>query len=132
MRAYEFSAGLALMAVLGTASLHGHTRTAPQPVAPLAADNSGANQALLQSATGRTADTQPDDEADRVAAAQIRRALCADDLLSLYAQNVKVIVSGGVVTLVGPVRSDAERQAVAFDAAIVMHGKSIVNRCTIV
>lgn len=39
----------------------------------------------------------------------IRKAIVADDALSMDAKNVKVITSEGIVTLRGPVASEAER-----------------------
>ena len=67
-----------------------------------------------------TADQQKETPADRELAAKIRKSDVADKSLSTYAHNAKIIVQNGVVTLKGPVRSEAERQAVlakAKDAA---------------
>jgi osmotically-inducible protein OsmY len=64
-----------------------------------------------------TADQQKENSSDRELARKVRRALVADDSLSTYAHNVKVIAQGGTVTLKGPVRSDSEKQAVEAKAA---------------
>jgi hyperosmotically inducible protein len=59
---------------------------------------------------------QANDLADLSVTQQIRKALIADGSLSVEAQNVKVITSSGVVTLRGPVKSEAERAAVVAKA----------------
>jgi hyperosmotically inducible periplasmic protein len=49
---------------------------------------------------------------DLATVAQVRKALMADDTLSMDAKNVKVIVSDGAITLRGPVKTDEERKTV--------------------
>jgi hyperosmotically inducible protein len=73
-----------------------------------------------------TADQQKENAADRELARKIRRALVKDDALSTYAQNVKVIAIGGVVTLKGPVRSEDEKKAVVAKA-VEIAGKDNVK-----
>jgi hyperosmotically inducible protein len=73
-----------------------------------------------------TADQQKENAADRELARKIRRALVKDDTLSTYAQNVKVIAIGGVVTLKGPVRSEDEKKAVVAKA-VEIAGKDNVK-----
>ena len=63
-------------------------------------DNSANNRQQNQS---RTADQQKNNTSDRELTAKIRRSVVADKSLSTYAHNVKIIVSGGAVTLKGPV-----------------------------
>lgn len=53
---------------------------------------------------------------DRDITAAIRRSVVADGALSFTAKNVKIIVSGGKVTLRGPVKSDAERSSIESKA----------------
>ena len=43
---------------------------------------------------------------------KIRQALMSNDALSTDAKNVKVITNAGVVTLRGPVKSDAEKATI--------------------
>ena len=81
-----------------------------------APDNSGSNRVQNQT---QTADQGKNDKLDRMMTAKIRRSVVADKSLSMYAHNVKIIVVGGAVTLKGPVRSEAEKQAVADKAAHV-------------
>jgi osmotically-inducible protein OsmY len=63
-----------------------------------------------------TADQQKETAADREMTAKIRKALTDDKSLSTYAHNVKVVSQNGTVTLKGPVRSDAEVQAIVSKA----------------
>lgn len=53
---------------------------------------------------------------DRDITAAIRRSVVADGALSFTAKNVKIIVTGGKVTLRGPVKSDAERSSIESKA----------------
>lgn len=76
-------------------------------------DNSRNNGAQYQS---QTADQQKDNAADQMVTARIRRSIVSDHSLSMYGHNVKVIVSGGNVTLRGPVHSEAEKQSMAAKA----------------
>jgi hypothetical protein len=66
--------------------------------------------------TGRNAETgapdvtaQSETEADIRISAAIRKAIVDDNSLSVNAHNVKVTTSGGMVTLRGPVKSEAEK-----------------------
>ena len=63
-----------------------------------------------------TADQQKETAFDRDMAAKIRKALTDDKSLSTYAHNVKIVSQNGTVTLKGPVRSDAEVQAIVSKA----------------
>ena len=80
----------------------------------------------------RVADTtkptdQSNDKADIRLAAAVRRAIENDKSLSTSAHNVKLIANGGVVTLRGPVASDAEKQKVAQIVGAVDGVKSVDN-----
>lgn len=95
-----FAMGMALM---GTGTVHAAERTD--------ADNTRIND--------RDADTQkltPLDQSntssDTAIVAKIRSSITDDKSLSINAQNVKVIVRGGTVTLRGPVDSAAEKARV--------------------
>jgi hyperosmotically inducible protein len=128
MKKQGFALGIALALVLSSSTVGGSEKATGKMLKP---DNSREN-ALLSHAAAPTADDQPNDRADRLTAARVRRVIVADDTLSVYAQNVKIIVSGGRVTLAGPVRSKDEREEVAFDAASVVNATAIVNRITVV
>jgi hyperosmotically inducible periplasmic protein len=74
-----------------------------------------------------TADQQKENAADRELAKKIRAAITDDDALSTYAHNVKIIVRDGKVTLKGPVRTAAEKTAVAAKAIEIAGGKDHVT-----
>lgn len=116
---------LASLTVVATFPFHAQSGT-PSP--PAAVDNSRQNARIP---TAATAESQPNDRADRRTLAQVRKAIVADKALSVYAHNVKIIVVGGKVTLEGPVHSEDERQMLLADAASVVNPTSIVNRLTI-
>ena len=99
-------------------------------VAQTPADNTKVNK--RDRADGAlTADQQKENAPDRELAKKIRAALTDDDTLSTYAQNVKVIVRDGKVTLKGPVRSAAEKTAVAAKAIEVAGKGNVVNSLSI-
>lgn len=74
-----------------------------------------------------TADQQKETAADRELAAKIRREITKDKSLSTYGHNVKIIVQNGVVTLKGPVRSDAEVQTITTTASRIAGGDAKVT-----
>ena len=69
--------------------------------------------------------------ADRRLTQQIRHSLVTDKTLSTYAHNVKILVHDGQVTLRGPVRSDAERQAIEHKAKQFAGAGSVTNELTV-
>lgn len=82
---------------------------------PPAADNTAKNQ--RDSDRTPTADQAAQGGTDLELTAKIRKALVGADGLSTNAQNAKIVVDQGVVTLVGPVASDTERTRVASIAS---------------
>jgi len=93
-----------------------------------APDNSGNNK--TQNHT-KTADQQKENTSDRELTATIRRAVVADKSLSTYGHNVKIIVTGGAVTLKGPVHSEDEKQNIAKKAADVVGQSKVTNQITV-
>ena len=91
-------------------------------------DNSANNSAQNQS---QTADQQKDNAADRTMTARIRRAIVSDHSLSTYGHNVKVIVSGGTVTLKGPVHSEAEKQSIVAKAGAIAGQDKVTDQLTV-
>ena len=89
------------------------------------ADNTKINQ-RDRSQNEPTADQQKENTNDRQLTAQIRRAIVKDKSLSTTAHNVKIISQNGAVTLKGPVKSDAEKQAIEAKAAQIA-GQDKVN-----
>jgi hyperosmotically inducible protein len=74
-----------------------------------------------------TADQQKMNSADRELSKKIRQAVVADKSLSIYAHNVKIISRDGVVTLKGPVHSDAEKSTIEVKAAEIAGGADKVK-----
>jgi osmotically-inducible protein OsmY len=55
----------------------------------------------------------------------IRKAVMSDDSLSSNAKNVKIITNGGVVTLRGPVNSEAEKRNIEAKALAAAGGNRV-------
>ncbi len=89
------------------------------------ADNTGMNQRDREDATLTPMD-QGESEADRTITQNIRRAVMADDALSMNAKNVKIITLNGLVTLRGPVETPQEKQTIS-DAARAIAGADKVS-----
>jgi hyperosmotically inducible periplasmic protein len=118
------SAILALSCCAGT--LHASQPPQQSGTTQTAPDNSKQNKDQSP-----TADTQPNAKADRKTTAKIRKAIVADQGLSTYGHNVKIITTNGVVTLKGPVSSEDEKQKVAADAAAIIPADKITNELTV-
>jgi len=103
----------ALLSVVGTLC-YGQAQTQP--------DNTKVNT-RDRSAAEVTADQQKSNAADMKMTRTIRRSIMADKSLSTYAHNIKIISQNGVVTLKGPVKSDAEKTAV-MEKAVAVAGSS--------
>jgi len=93
-----------------------------------APDNSGTNKVQNHS---KTADQQKENTSDRELTAKIRRAVVSDKSLSTYGHNVKIIVTGGAVTLKGPVHSEEEKQNIAAKAGEVVGQGKVTNQITV-
>jgi hyperosmotically inducible periplasmic protein len=89
-------------------------------------DNSAQNKS-----TSTTSDNQSNAKADRLLAANVRKAIVADKDLSTYAHNVKIIVHDGTVTLKGPVKSEDEKQKVNNDAGGIADPSKVVDQLTV-
>jgi len=94
------------------------------------ADNSGKN-VRDRADSAVTSGDQSNTAADLNITQEIRKAVVADDALSTNAQNVKIVTAGGVVTLRGPVRSDAEKASVGAKASHAKGVKSVDNQIEI-
>jgi hyperosmotically inducible periplasmic protein len=94
------------------------------------ADNSGRNQRDADGATVQPTD-QSNNKADLEITQAVRKAVTADDSLSTNAQNVKIVTSGGVVTLRGPVKSEAEKSNIATKAKSVAGVSRVDNQLEI-
>lgn len=74
-----------------------------------AADNTARND---RAQPGLTPGDQSETEADRAITQRARQNVVGQDELSMNAKNVKIITRDGVVTLRGPVASEAEKSSV--------------------
>ena len=95
-----------------------------------APDNSAVNARDRNDQT-KTAGDQAENEADRTISQNIRKELSADDSLSTNGKNVKIITMDGKVTLRGPVKSDAEKSAIAGKTQQVAGVKNVDNQLEI-
>jgi hyperosmotically inducible periplasmic protein len=77
-----------------------------------AADNTKKNQRDRSGETKTSGDQSNNPEDVKITAA-IRRAVVEDNSLSATAKNVKIITADGVITLRGPVQSEAEKTKIA-------------------
>jgi osmotically-inducible protein OsmY len=91
------------------------------------ADNTGRNVRDRDGGTLTSGD-QSNDPEDLAITQQVRQALVADKSLSTNAHNVKVITTGGIVTLRGPVDNAAEKAKVSAAAERVAGVKRVDNQ----
>ena len=91
-----------------------------------AADNTKVNQ-RDRKAGEPTASDQLNNRSDLKIARQIRQSVVKDKSLSTYAHNVKIVSQDGIVTLKGPVRSDAEKLSIEAKAAEVVGKDKVVS-----
>ncbi len=107
-----FSTTTLALALAMTTDVYAQQHAASSAAAMSApADNSGVNERDRSSQTTTPFD-QPNDKSDIKLAAAVRSAIVKDKSLSMSAHNVKLVAAGGVVTLRGPVDSDAEKASV--------------------
>jgi osmotically-inducible protein OsmY len=95
-------------------------------VAAKDADNTARNERDRNEAV-KTPPDQSENASDLEISANIRKAIVADDSLSTNAHNVKIITSGGVVTLRGPVKNAQEKMAVEAKAKQVAGVQRVEN-----
>ena len=88
---------------------------ARKPSTATDADNTARNSRDRDGAT-QTSGDQAANETDRKISASVRESVVADNSLSMNARNVKIITSGGIVTLRGPVKSTEEKAAIESKA----------------
>jgi hyperosmotically inducible protein len=94
------------------------------------ADNSGRNQRDASGATVQPQD-QSNSKADLEITQAVRKAVTSDDAISVNGQNVKIVTTGGVVTLRGPVKSEAEKTSIANKAKSVAGVSRVDNQLEI-
>jgi len=106
MKIYQIT----MIGLLGSALLLPVSATAFSPQAPQP-DNTSVNK-RDQKPGAKTADQQKMNKPDRELTAKIRRAVMADKTMSTNGQNVKIVTEDGMVTLKGPVDSEAEAKSI--------------------
>ena len=67
-------------------------------------------------------------KSDLQLSASIQRSIVADDSLSTFAHDVKIVVQNGVATLKGPVRTAEEKTAIEAKAAAVVGQDHVVDQ----
>jgi hyperosmotically inducible protein len=97
-----------------------------QPPAPTPPDNTGTNTRDRSDATQTPMD-QGLNETDTRITAEVRKAIMDDSSMSMNAQNCKIITASGVVTLRGPVASQAEKDSIEAKARAVAGVTNVVN-----
>jgi len=102
------------------------SRTALAQEAASKPDNSAQNTNQPQ-----TAQDQSNAQSDLETTAKVRKAIIADKDLSTYAHNIKVITRNGTVTLMGPVKSDDEKQKIETDVTGVVSRDNLVDQLTV-
>ena len=118
MKTTLFLTSALALALSPSLAIRVHAQTQP--------DNSKVNQ-RDRNPGAVTADQQKESAADRQLASKIRKALTDDKALSTYAHNVKIVSQNGTVTLKGPVRSEAEVQAIVAKATEVAGGSAKID-----
>ena len=103
---------LAACALFSVGIAAAQDRGAPPGAAATPADNTAVNKRDQDGDTATPMD-QPNNKVDLDVAASVRRAIVDDNSLSMKAHNVKLVASGGVVVLRGPVESADEKARVA-------------------
>lgn len=126
MRHVAMTLGLALALAGGAAT----AQNAPSGQATPTADNTRMNNRDKHD-TQDTAQSQSNAKADRETLAAVRRAVVQDKSLSTTAHNVKIMATGGVVTLRGPVKSEEEKAKVESLAKQVPGVTSVENHLDI-
>lgn len=94
---------------------------------PQQRDNSGVNVRDRVDAAV-TAGQQSNAKSDVELTRQIRQAVVKDSSLSVMAQNVKIVSANGSVTLRGPVKTEAEKDAIGSKAQAIAGADRVSNQ----
>jgi len=98
-----------------------------QDSAPVAPDNVKVN-VRDRSPDAMTAGQQSNEKGDVELTRKIRQAVVDDSSLSTMAQNVKIISANGSVILRGPVKTKAEKDAIAKKAETIAGPGKVDNQ----
>jgi osmotically-inducible protein OsmY len=91
------------------------------------ADTFAATPATPQAQAQAPAQPQAQASPDTELAAKIRKAIEADKALAAYSQTLKIVVSDGLVSLKGSVKSDADKKAIGAKADAIAGEKNVMN-----
>ena len=94
------------------------------------ADNTAVNE-RDRNESAKTPVDQKENERDLKVTQEIRQAVVGDDALSFDAKNAKIITADGVVTLRGPVKTQAEKDAIETKAKSVAGVTRVDNQLEI-
>ena len=119
--------GVSIAMVVASAAILSVQNTAAEDVKP---DNTKVNE-RDRNANELTAGSQKQNQGDIDITAKIRKMVVDDASLSTYAHNIKIITVDGMVTLKGPVKSDAEKDTVVKHAMHVVDEKHVKNEIEI-
>lgn len=99
----------------------------------VAKQDSSPNPRVISQEDGMmTAGDQSNKPEDLQMVKMIRKELMKDDALSVKAKNVKIIVANNGVTLKGPVKTAAEREAILKHAYTTAPKHKIYNQISVV
>ena len=118
---------MAIVAAGGLAACEDRSTSSPSGTATKP-DNTAVNERDRGTGTLTPPDQAEGTEADRKITAEVRRAITSDSSMSINARNVKIITLNGVVTLRGPVESQAEKDAIEAKAKSVAGVTSVDNQ----
>ena len=118
----NFEAVFVISAFLLGSAGGGRAEDAP----PLQCDNSRVNVRDRDEAAV-TAGQQSNMKSDVELTRQIRRSVVKDSSLSVMAQNVKIVSANGSVTLRGPVKTEAEKDAIGSKAQAIAGADRVNN-----
>jgi len=117
---------LGMLLVVSACSKTNDDQANTKPAAATDADNTARNADT--SAAALTPLDQGESDSDRQISASIRKAVLADNSLSVNAHNVKIITSSGTVTLEGPVKSAHEKEVIEAKATAVAGVNKVNDR----
>jgi hyperosmotically inducible periplasmic protein len=113
------SAAVGIVTAISTAAVAADEKTDRENTAMNQRDRSGET---------KTSGDQSNSSADLKTTQAVRRALMADNELSMTAKNIKVITANGQVTLRGPVNSAQEKSKIDQIARSAANGARIVDQ----
>jgi osmotically-inducible protein OsmY len=119
---------LVLVGYTGTAHAADKTTATPSQTAP---DNTGRNVRDRGGDTMTPGD-QSNEKADLNVTQEIRKAIMADESLSMNAKNVKIITANGIVTLRGPVNTPQEKATIEAKAQSIAGANNVDSQLEIV